>query len=201
MQILKTLFIRPLMLVAFLVALGSCQTLTKKECEVADWSLLGETDGAAGRPADYILKHAKACARVDVVPDQTLWLAGHEKGLVRYCTPRNAVQVGLTGQSHSNVCPVERQAAFQAGYDVGRRVHDARSRRDSIVTDISIKEAERSSLTSELGKDTSKDAGIRAEISQLDQDIGFLYGSRGSADVEVGRAEAEMESYLASLPL
>ncbi len=179
--------------------LGSCQTLSKKECLTANWEALGEADGAAGRPSDHILKHNKACARVDIVPDQTLWLAGRERGLVSYCTPRNAVRVGLSGRLHHNVCPPEKQAAFQQGYDVGSEVERARSRRDSLFDDIRRKQDERARLTEELGQDATKDAFIRSEISDIDFRISVLLGSRHSADFDVRRAEEKMDAYLASL--
>ncbi|MEP4104963.1 MAG: hypothetical protein ABJM05_11585, partial [Nitratireductor sp.] len=68
-----------------------------------------------------------------------------------------------------------------------------------VQNDISRKENERRELTASLGKDPAKDAAIRAQISQLDRDIGFLYGSQSSVNLELGRAEAEAEGFLASL--
>jgi hypothetical protein len=181
------------------IVLASCQTMSKEECTVADWRIVGESDGAAGRGTDYILKHAKACQRVGVVPDQSAWLAGRETGLIRYCTPQNAVRVGSEGKSYANVCPPQLDGLFTQGYQLGKRVHDARARRDRVGSDISHKENERRELTASLGKDPAKDAAIRAQISQLDRDIGFLYGSQSSVNLELGRAEAEAEGFLASL--
>ncbi len=181
------------------IVVASCQTMSKEECAVADWRIVGETDGAAGRTTDYILKHAKACQRIGIEPDQSAWLSGREAGLIRYCTPQNAVRVGSEGKSYANVCPPQLDGLFTQGYQLGKRVHEARARRDSIQSDISRKENERRELTASLGKDPAKDAAIRAQISQLDRDIGFLYGSQNSVNLELGRAEAEAEGFLATL--
>lgn len=181
------------------IVLASCQTMSKEECAVADWHIVGETDGAAGRASDYILKHAKACQRVGIVPDQSAWLAGRETGLIRYCTPQNGVRIGTEGQSYANVCPPPLDSLFTHGYQLGKRVYDARARRDRAQNDISRKENERRELTASLGQDPAKDAAIRAQISQLDRDIGFLYGSQSNVNLELGRAEAEAEGFLASL--
>ena len=65
-----------------LFILAACQTLSKEECVVADWRVIGEQDGAAGySPQERFGNHVKACERAGVLPDQTLWNEGFQIGL------------------------------------------------------------------------------------------------------------------------
>ena len=59
-------FYSALVLLACLV-LASCQSMSKEECAVADWSVIGEQDGAAGyNPQDRFARHVKACAKAGI---------------------------------------------------------------------------------------------------------------------------------------
>ena len=95
------------------IALSACQTLSKEECVAADWTVIGETDGAAGHaPQDRFARHVKACAKAGITPNQTAWNQGYQAGLVRYCTPANGLRVGEAGNIYANVCPLDKSAAF-----------------------------------------------------------------------------------------
>jgi len=88
-----------------LIALAACQTLSKEECIAADWRVIGEQDGAQGFSSQQRFgDHVKACEKADIVPDQTLWSAGYQTGLVRFCTPLNGLAYGQAGRTYANVC-------------------------------------------------------------------------------------------------
>ncbi len=123
--------------IALLAGLSSCQSLSKDECLVADWQVIGENDGAAGQdPQGRFAQHVKACARVNVVPDQTLWNQGYKTGLVRYCTPRSGLQAGRSGKAYHNVCPVETQDGFLRGYNLGHAAYSKQSSINSLTNRI-----------------------------------------------------------------
>jgi hypothetical protein len=89
--------LRILATLAVLASLGGCASLSKSECLAANWEDVGIRDGAGGRPEEYLIQHAKACAKVNVVPDRGAWLHGREQGLERFCVPYRAYQIGEYG--------------------------------------------------------------------------------------------------------
>ena len=51
-------------LAAVITTLASCGTMSKEECRVADWGVVGDTDGAAGyEPQSRFADHVKSCAK------------------------------------------------------------------------------------------------------------------------------------------
>lgn len=93
------------LLVMATLLLSACATLSKQECQTADWQTIGYQDGKHGRDLDYILNHNKACGRINIVPNKTQWQQGREQGLKQYCTADNAFVLGKMGNRLNNVCP------------------------------------------------------------------------------------------------
>ena len=109
-------------------ALGGCASIPKSACQSGDWYDIGMRDGANGRAEDRFLDHAQACAKHGLPADRNQWLLGRSRGLERYCTARNGVAVGEASNRYAGVCPADSEPAFLRGYDVGRDLHEARSR-------------------------------------------------------------------------
>jgi hypothetical protein len=129
--------------IAIIGILSGCATLSKEECLAADWMVIGDADGAAGyAPQERFAGHTKACAKIGVVPDQTLWNQGYQKGVIRYCTPQNGLSVGEAGKSYANVCPLNSSASFQQAYDLGKKAYDIRRSIDSRKSSISSRQTQ-----------------------------------------------------------
>ena len=90
-----------------LLQLAGCSTLTTEECINGNWQAIGFADGAAGREATYLKNHNKACSKVGVVANYSLWEQGRQQGLKQYCTETNAYQIGRRGTQMTPVCPAE----------------------------------------------------------------------------------------------
>ena len=75
--------------------LAGCDSMSKRECEQANWQSRGLEDGRAGRPASYISSHREACGKAGIEPDAPLWRAGWSKGIGSYCTPNSAWMTGV----------------------------------------------------------------------------------------------------------
>lgn len=103
MRIIKTN--KFLLLLVATLFLSACATLSKQECQTADWQMIGYQDGKNGRDLDYILNHNKACGRINIVPNKPQWQQGREQGLKQYCTADNAFVLGKMGSRLNNVCP------------------------------------------------------------------------------------------------
>ena len=101
--------------------LSACATLSKQECMVGDWQVIGYNDGVAGYAADRLASHTKACAKVSITPNYQLWERGRQLGLKQYCTVTSAYNVGRRGRKLNNVCPITMvntlQIANQQGLD------------------------------------------------------------------------------------
>src|SRR3546814_8917613 len=107
------LFLPFMGMTAVLMALASCNTMSKEECRVADWKVVGDTDGAAGYdPQRRFADHVKSCAKSGAAPDQTGWYEGYRSGITRYCTPLSGASNGEAGRGHHNVCSPELEPVF-----------------------------------------------------------------------------------------
>lgn len=105
------------------MSLAACASLSEKECLAGNWEEIGQRDGRAGRTADFIVNHAKACADTGVTPDRAAWERGRQAGLTAYCTPLNAYEVGRSGARLSPVCPAARLPVLEQANARGRRYH------------------------------------------------------------------------------
>jgi outer membrane murein-binding lipoprotein Lpp len=140
-------------LVPFIVAatlVSGCATLNKSECREADWQTIGLEDAAKGHPLTYIGNHRKACAEYGVKPDLDQYRAGHQVGLARFCTPDNGFKQGRAGRGYNNVCPVELEGQFLAGYDTGRELHELKSEIDHKLRDAQTAKTEKAQLEKKL---------------------------------------------------
>lgn len=178
------------------IVLSSCQTMSKEECAVADWRVVGEQDGAAGyEPQSRFARHVKACERAGVLADQTLWYQGYQQGLPRYCTPLNGLTVGREGKSYANVCPVDLDPGFREGYSLGsthyRKSNDIRSAESRIRSiEQEIRTDEELIRNGQVDESTAvrRIEANRWKIRDLDRDIGRMQS-------ELRQIEADMENF------
>lgn len=121
--------------------LGGCATMTKEECLEANatsWEHVGYVDGGNGHdPDSYLALHHDACKEVRVFPDRNSYMVGWRKGLVNYCTPEKAYEVGRNGySSNSRFCPAQIRDLFEDNVDLGRRVYNLRMELSSLESEI-----------------------------------------------------------------
>ncbi|MCO6186738.1 DUF2799 domain-containing protein [Rhizobium sp. L1K21] len=181
--------------VLLLGALSSCQSMTKEECQIADWQVVGENDGSAGYdPQDRFAQHVKACARIGIAPDQTVWRQGYDRGLVNYCTPMSGLAAGQAGKSYANVCPPETSEGFLRGYTLGRASYskgrdiDSNQNRISFLrSDISRLQAAESAETDNGKKLTYRDQihDKELQIRDLERRIDNLRYEQGQIDRDI----------------
>ena len=179
-----------------LCVLASCHSMSKEECMAADWRVIGDADGAAGySPQERFSAHVESCARIKIVPDQTRWNEGYQIGLQRYCTPLNGLARGEAGAAYHNVCPPETGEGFLRGYGLGRKLHDARSRLDSLRSDIRSREARTDERYRALkeAKDDNQRRIIRGEIDDLDRDIRRAQREIRDREYDVDTAQRDVD--------
>ena len=104
--------------------LAGCATMDEAECNFADWYAVGFEDGSKGRNLGYIARHAKACERHGITPQQSPWKRGHAEGLKVFCVPESAHRLGTQGRDFPTVChPHSTREMFDA-WEWGSRYHD-----------------------------------------------------------------------------
>lgn len=107
-------------LVMLLGLLAGCATLDKDECSSGDWQAFGYKDGTSGFVAsNRLASHTKACGKHGVLPDETLYKAGYDAGVLDYCRPENGLEIGENGGEYKGVCPAEVETAFLGDYIAG----------------------------------------------------------------------------------
>lgn len=130
------------LLLASLLLLSGCATLSKDECLTADWYSIGYEDGANGYPDTRIASHREACAKHGVTPDLRDYQDGHEEGLLGFCTERNGFNRALSGYQYNGICPPSLEPAFLDGYEAGRQIYTVRSEVSSLESEQHSNEAE-----------------------------------------------------------
>lgn len=127
-------------LVAMMLVLSGCATLSESQCIASDWQTVGYRDGQAGTPTSQLLKHQNACVKHGVVPDREQYLAGWLEGVEQYCQADNGFTVGAAGASYNNVCPDHLKHDFYAAYEDGRQLHRAQAEINRLSRNVAQKE-------------------------------------------------------------
>tara|TARA_R110002050_G_scaffold55954_3_gene125789 strand:- start:11814 stop:12488 length:675 start_codon:yes stop_codon:yes gene_type:complete len=174
----------------------SCQTMSKEECAVADWRVVGEQDGAAGySPQDRFSRHTKACEKAGVAADQTLWYQGYQQGLPHYCTPLNGLSVGSRGQSYANVCPADLDPGFRNGYELGRSYNRKKREIRDVEARISRIDQEIRDDGNLIGQSKADKRAIERRIASNRWTIHDLERDIGRLQADLRRIEDEMDDF------
>lgn len=110
--------ITSLLLCVIAIFLSSCTaTLSKEECAVADWEIIGFEDGANGKNNTVIAKHRKACNKHGINPDIARYDQGYQNGNAQYCSHARGYQHGRNGSSGKLAC--QNSSSYQTGHIEG----------------------------------------------------------------------------------
>lgn len=138
------------LMLASLVVLSGCATLSEEECLTADWYSIGYEDGANGHPASRIGAHREACAKHGVTPNLRDYQDGHDEGLISFCTPRNGFSRARGGYQYNGICPPSLEPDFLDGYQAGREIYTATSEIESLEREQRANERELETVQRQL---------------------------------------------------
>lgn len=155
--------------------LGACATMTKEQCleaNASSWEHIGYVDGGDGQdPEGRLELHRDACKEVRVLPDRNSYMVGWKNGLVNYCTPEKAYEVGRNGySSNSRFCPPQIRDLFEDNVDLGRRVYNLRMELNSLESEINGYENKLSDK--KLSNEARRD--LHAKIRNRDRELSHL---------------------------
>jgi hypothetical protein len=150
------------------LTLSGCASLNESECRSGSWSDIGFRDGRNGRSVDRIAEHKEACKKYDIEPDRADYLSGRDEGLIQYCTRHNGFEVGRSNGTYEGVCARLNERAFLEGFNKGKALYEARSRLDSVESEISQVDEKRDEegLSKEV-RDELFDKRLRLEVERV----------------------------------
>jgi hypothetical protein len=159
-------------------------------CENFDWYETGRTDGSSGLPASTFRDRQSRCScsrstdgpnscREQSSLNELLYMNGREAGLVLYCTPTMAFEMGKVAQPYEGVCPDHLDARFKSAYTIGQRVRslegdniDLDSRMETILRLLpSSHPVNNTHLRTQLESLKTRRASNETEISKLETAI------------------------------
>jgi hypothetical protein len=144
--------------ITFLILLGfvlqGCSSMSRKECETANWSQLGFKSGASGETFnDSVDAYDKKCTvKHNVTMTMTDFKKGYNLGLQKYCTNENGYIEGQNLSQYLGVCPKELEENFLKGHSAGQiiglkqTVDLLRSKVSALESEVSSKDSEISAL-------------------------------------------------------
>lgn len=186
------------LLIAALLFLASCASLTKEECLVSDWQVIGQRDGEQGQdPQRQFRRHITACEKVKVTPDHVLWNQGYQQGLVRYCTPVKGLVVGQQGAVYNNVCPAHSERGFLRGYLLGKTENNVKSSINSLESQTGSLKTEIDTLLEKVTKaDPTQAQVLRVDINQKREERDFIQIQKQREIYRLARIERLVEQFL-----
>jgi Protein of unknown function (DUF2799) len=122
-----------LLLLTLSMMLTSCAIMSPEECKAANWLQVGFDDGRNGAQLGSLQYRSETCAKAGVqVPIET-YHSGRNAGLLHFCTPQKAVEMGLAGDDYHGQCPAQLDTTFRRFWGAGRTVLDRRGDVERLV--------------------------------------------------------------------
>jgi len=114
------------------MAVASCVSMSKEQCETTRWSSKGREDAYAGKSMDELGRYQKMCTKHSVGVDKEKYYDGFQKGLVSFCTVERAKSFGLSGGVYRGQCPKKLEKNFIREYELSYREYKLDKREQEI---------------------------------------------------------------------
>lgn len=201
---MKPVLIRTAMLL-MLGIVGGCATMSGDECATSDWYAIGFEDGSRGSTSDRFGDRRKACAKHGVTPNFQEYQAGRAEGLVEYCQPSRAFNLGSRGGQYRGVCASHNEGRFLDAYNSGYHLYNLRANVDSANYKIEANKREledtqaliRSKEAALIAKETTTQDRIiiLADLKDLSERTGQLESEIYQLVEDRARYEQQLQSY------
>jgi hypothetical protein len=176
-------------LVLVVVGLGGCASMSGDECVTGDWEAIGYEDGARGYTTDQLAVRRKACAKHGVTPDFAAYQRGREQGLVEYCQPGRAFDIGSRGGRYNGVCTVDLEADFLDAYNAGYHLYTLQSNVNRASSAIRSRENELERIADEM---RDKEAALISQETTTEERVLLLVDLKDLSE-RIGQLEAEIQ--------
>lgn len=173
--------------VTLAILLSGCATMSKEECQHADWYLKGVEDATQGYPLDRVIEHGKACARVKIEPDMKAYRQGHNKGARLYCVPAKGYSEGRKGASYNGICPVELEDKFLRAYRDGQELYNIEHKIDELENQIN-------SNNSQIDNNYNEISRLKRDVVNSNNEQERRYSMRRIDELEADNRRLEYNS-------
>ena len=113
----RFIYLLAMLWLAFTIA--GCTSMSKKDCENADWHTIGYNDGARGIYFSNLDSYRQRCSEYQITPDANAYQTGWNQGIRMYCTSDNGYRAGVSGQAYKNICPADVAPGYRVGWQQG----------------------------------------------------------------------------------
>lgn len=128
--------VRTLAVLALVIVLSSCSSISQQECETGDWYSIGVNDGKDGADIKKYKKYQKECASHGITADFAGYQQGYQQGLVFYCDFAHGEAHGRSGASYNTACTGKLETQFRLGYQKGKQWHQVKSAVDNLQFEL-----------------------------------------------------------------
>ncbi len=193
------------LIIASIMGLSACSTMTKKECQVANWYDLGFTDGVAGYTVNMFSERAEDCAKHGIGADRASYLQARKEGLKKYCTKENGYQEGVNGRSYRGVCEGNLAKQFLPAYQKGKRLYVKKSAVQNLERKINQVDKNIDKHNNEIFRlkkqiieenDKGKRASIILDLERIDRELVKLKADKTRLLRQYKIAEKELQNLL-----
>ncbi len=198
--------VRGLIAAALMALLSGCAGgMTAADCQSADWSAIGFSDGRSGASQKLSDKRLDDCAADGFAVDRAAYAAGRSEGLKAYCTAAGGFDAGRLGQDYFEVCPASAEVEFLAAYEEGAKLHaliraerEADRAHKAAVDGLDqnafhLKAVERRAASPTISNEGREIA--RQEAASLQRDLARLEQNLPKLEAALKKARAEREAY------
>ena len=172
---------RLLFLFTFLT-LAACASrpTDKATCDQRDWFELGRHDGAQGSSEELLKRHVKECRKQFRSDWETMYANGRNAGLVEYCTPENAFELGKMGIAYLYVCPSTMEPKFLANYRKGQRARELEIENKKLESKIDTISEKLNTTRNDFEKVrmSNEIIQLQAQKSQVETELNKSYSKR-----------------------
>ena len=122
-----TKFFQTAAVIASVLVVSSCSSISEQECVQGDWYSIGVNDGKDGADIKRYQKYQKECASHGITADFARYQQGYQQGLVFYCDFAHGEAHGRSGASYNTACSGRLEPQFRQGYERGNRWYQVKS--------------------------------------------------------------------------
>lgn len=102
------------------LCLTACSTMSKKDCETANWAALGKRDGVEGKTLDAYNRRETQCQEHGLLTEREKYISGYAEGLKIFCTYEGGQKFGYSGDRYDGQCRRHSEEEFLKGYKLGK---------------------------------------------------------------------------------
>lgn len=124
-----------LLLISLLSLISGCSSLSREECQSANWLARGKSDALKGINEPKNSTYQKDCSEHGVTVDNLNYMKGYNAGLDLYCTYQNGYKIGLNSGGQHLYCQ-KHSSEFTKGINEGTIVFQQNEKKKNAIEEL-----------------------------------------------------------------